>query len=109
MRFLIDAQLPRDLAKWMKARGFRADHVFDLLSPNAEDDAIWALAVQLNAAIMTKDEDFIHIRTLASVGPSIVWLRIGNATTLVLFNWLAPRLDNVVKEVGAGTPVIEVL
>lgn len=80
MKFLVDAQLPPDLVPWLTARGQIAEHVFSRLPPEADDKAVWALAVQSDAAVMTKDEDFVALRTRFVIGPSIVWLRIGNAT-----------------------------
>ena len=108
MRFLVDAQLPPDLATWLRERGFPADHVFSLLSPAAEDDVIWATAKSLDAVLLTKDEDFITLRNRVPSGPSVVWLRIGNATNPVLLDWLALRLNSIISEIEAGTAVIEV-
>lgn len=108
MKFLIDAQLPPDLVPWLTARGHFAEHVFDLLTPEAEDDAVWALAVRSDAALMTKDEDFVTLRTRFAAGPSIVWLRIGNATNPHLFAWLSRRHDSIVDALITGAPVIEV-
>jgi predicted nuclease of predicted toxin-antitoxin system len=41
MRFLIDAQLPPVLARWIESQGHTAQHVADLQMADASDRAIW--------------------------------------------------------------------
>ncbi len=108
MRFVVDAQLPPELVGWLNRRGHQAEHIFDLLPPDAEDDEVWALVMRLYAVLLTKDEDFITIRMRAGIGPTVVWLRIGNATNATLFAWLGPRLANIVGAIGQATPIVEV-
>lgn len=64
MRFLVDAQLPPAVARWLTEEGHDAQHVFDLGLHQATDRAIWAKARELTAAIITKDEDFVTLVTL---------------------------------------------
>ena len=58
MKFLIDAQLPPALARWLREAGHEASHVEDDGLRDAEDGAIWAHALKTGAIIVTKDEDF---------------------------------------------------
>jgi predicted nuclease of predicted toxin-antitoxin system len=58
MRFLVDAQLPPALARWLSARGHPSDHVADLGMDAAADRVIWQWAERERAGIVTKDEDF---------------------------------------------------
>jgi hypothetical protein len=58
MRFLVDAQLPPALARWLAAKGHEAEHVADRRRGAATDSAIWDYALEAAAAIVTKDEDF---------------------------------------------------
>jgi hypothetical protein len=60
VRFLIDAQLPPALARRLVALGHLADHVADIGMEAAADRAIWRKAAELDAVIITKDEDFIQ-------------------------------------------------
>lgn len=41
MRFLVDAQLPPALARWLSAQGCPADHVADLGMEASRDRVIW--------------------------------------------------------------------
>ncbi|MFZ1575492.1 MAG: DUF5615 family PIN-like protein [Chromatiaceae bacterium] len=44
MRFLVDAQLPPALARWLAQRGHEAEHVLDCGLLDASDRLIWARA-----------------------------------------------------------------
>jgi predicted nuclease of predicted toxin-antitoxin system len=57
MRFVVDAQLPPALARWLRAQGHEAAHVSDLGMQAASDAAIWDHALASSAAIITKDQD----------------------------------------------------
>ncbi|MGH8503949.1 MAG: DUF5615 family PIN-like protein [Gammaproteobacteria bacterium] len=62
MHFLIDAQLPPALARWIEDHGYSARHVFDLGLATASDAAIWSHAAASETVIVTKDEDFARRR-----------------------------------------------
>ena len=74
----------------------------------AKDAAIWQHALQNNAAILTKDEDFAERCLRSQNPPVVVWLRIGNATNPVLLGWFLPRLPTVVARIQSGDRLIEV-
>jgi len=60
MRFLIDAQLPRRLARLLKQEGFEVIHTLDLpLRNRTPDNAINDLSVRDQYIVVTKDEDFV--------------------------------------------------
>ncbi len=73
MRFLVDAQLPPALARWLAANGHETDHVGDIGMQAASDAAI-AHALASSAAIITKDEDFARRKVLAQNGAVVVWI-----------------------------------
>jgi len=45
MRFLVDAQLPPALARWLSGKGHEAEHVADRQMEAASDAAIWDFVV----------------------------------------------------------------
>ncbi len=108
MKFLIDAQLPPALARWVQEQGFDAQHVETLGLGDAEDHVIWAQAITIDAIIITKDEDFAARAAREATAPVIVWLRIGNATNRVLIQWLQPRWTQIVSLLNDGDQLIEV-
>jgi predicted nuclease of predicted toxin-antitoxin system len=100
-RFLVDAQLPPALAGWLVEQGHEAGHVFDAGLASADDPDVWSETVRRNAVLITKDENFLAIRSASRDGPSVVWLRIGNATNRALIDWLAPRFPAILAALGA--------
>ena len=109
MRFLVDAQLPPALARWLDGEGHRAEHVSDLEMDSASDEAIWQRAASDGAAIITKDEDFALRAVTRSVhAPPVVWIRVGNTRRAELLRWFGPLLSMVVSKIEAGETLIEI-
>ncbi len=109
MKFLVDAQLPPALARWLREGGHEADHVEDVGLREAIDGAIWTQALQSGAIIVTKDEDFAMRSAQAVTAPMIVWLRAGNTTNRVLKVWFELRLVGIVRLAEQGHRLIEVI
>ena len=111
MKFLIDAQLPPALARWVQEQGYDVQHVKILGLGDAEDHVIWTQAmtqaITIDAIIITKDEDFAARAAREATAPVIVWLRIGNATNHVLIQWLEPRWTQIVSLLNDGHQLIE--
>ena len=108
-RFLVDAQLPPALARFIIDSGHVCEHVGDVSLLHAEDGPIWDHALATRAAIVSKDEDFPNRRLLAGSGPQIVWLRVGNCSNRALLRWLAPLWQTVLQRLADGEGVIEVV
>ena len=108
MRFLVDAQLPPSLARFLIELGEEATPCRDVGLKDADDDDIWQFAIAGDWCIVTKDEDFAIRRMTEMTGPSVVWLRIGNSTNPVLFQWLSPLWTNVIQELRNGQGLVEV-
>lgn len=109
MRFLVDAQLPPALARWLAAQGHEAEHVADLGMQGASDITIWSHALASAAAVVTKDEDFAQRKVLSRTGPVIVWIRLPNTRRRDLLTWFGTVLPDVVAAVGRGETLIEVI
>ena len=59
MNFLVDAQLPPALARWIVSQGHQATHVFDIGLQATDDPEIWERARTEITVIISKDEDFV--------------------------------------------------
>ena len=108
MRFLVDAQLPPAMAKWLETRGHEAKAVREVGLREADDSRISAFAEQGGWVVVTKDDDFAERAMRQDSGPQVVWLRIGNCTNPTLLAWLEPLFPNVVNELAAGQRLVEV-
>jgi len=108
MKFIVDAQLPPALAHWLREQGHQAEHVAEVGLGEAEDSPIWQYALEQNACVLTKDEDFASRVQHSRQAPVIVWLRIGNCSNRALREWFFPLLADVVREMESGQRFIEV-
>jgi predicted nuclease of predicted toxin-antitoxin system len=50
VRFLVDAQLPPALARWLVEQRYLAEHVYDLGMASADDRVIWEYLVRGEAS-----------------------------------------------------------
>ena len=107
MKFLVDAQLPPALCRWLEGRGHEAEHVFDLGMHAATDAEIAARAAETGAVLVTKDEDFL-VRT-GRGGFPLLWLRCGNVSNRGLAEWLDARWDAVKSLLERGEALVEVI
>jgi len=61
MKFIVDAQLPVRLARFLKASGYDTIHTKNLPKQNATSDTeINAISIQGNRIVITKDLDFVN-------------------------------------------------
>lgn len=74
MTVLVDAQLPRRLARWLTASGPNAVHTLDLPEGNRTTDAEIARRADAEGRVlMTKDADFVRAHVLGG-SPRRLWL-----------------------------------
>jgi len=107
MRFLVDAQLPPALARWLVGQGHAAEHVGDQQLQAATDAEIWNFALQASAIIITKDEDFARRKALGSAGPAVVWIRLRNVRRRALLIWFEKALPDILSALERGETLIE--
>jgi len=107
-RFLIDAQLPPALARWLTAQGHPAEHVFDFGGDGTTDNDVWNRALDTDAVIISKDEDFSLRGMRSADGPQVVWIRTGNTRRTALMQWFAELLPSVLAALDRGERVIEI-
>lgn len=108
MRFLVDAQLPPALARWLAERGHEAAHVGDLGFLETSDGVIWKRAVETGATLVTKDQDFVALQSANPVGPAVVWIRLGNTSRRALLDGFASLLPDIECALAGGERLIEI-
>jgi len=109
MRFIVDAQLPPALARWLAARGHDAAHVADEQLAQAPDSAIWEFALRHSAAIVTKDEDFAQRKALTGSGPAVIWVRLPNTRRRDLLVRFETLLPEILPALERGETLIEIV
>ena len=102
MRFLIDAQLPKRLARRLGELGHDAIHTLDLLAKNrTPDQVVIGVATAEDRIAVTKDRDFVDSFILRREPPRLLWLTTGNLSNDKLLELFAATLPHL--ETGHGT------
>lgn len=109
MNIIVDAQLPPALARYLREHGHEAVHVEEVGLRHAGDGSIWHYALDHDAIIVTKDEDFVHRFHQATLAPVIVWLRVKNVSRKALLEWFEPLLPKIDALIKQGERLIEVI
>jgi len=79
MRFIVDAQLPRSLARWLAGRGHDVLHTLDLPDGNSTpDEFIIELSCRDDRIVATKDADFVSSHLLTGRPPRLLLMAMGN-------------------------------
>jgi predicted nuclease of predicted toxin-antitoxin system len=104
MKFLIDAQLRRRLARRLHATGHDAVHTLDLPAGNRTTDAdVARVADQEDRAVVTKDADFVNSFLLLGKPRRLVLVSVGNSRNETLEQRLFAELPAIVSALsGAG-------
>ena len=108
MRFLVDTNLPPAVAVLITSLGHDAQHTSTIGMERAKDRDIWRHAKAAGGSIVTKDEDFVLFKAADPDGPTVVWVRIGNALRRVILHRLATAWPTVVAKLDAGESVVEI-
>jgi len=98
MKFLIDAQLTRQLARRFADAGHEAIHTLDLPCGNRTTDGDINLpAQQENRIVITKDADFVDSFLINQKPPKLLLISTGNMTNAELESPLLPRLATIAR------------
>jgi predicted nuclease of predicted toxin-antitoxin system len=108
VKYIVDAQLPPALARALRDRGVDAAAVREVELREADDSDIWRYAIENDAAIISKDEDFAERFLSSASAPVIIWLRVGNTSNRSLLAWLMPMWPEIASRIEAGDRLVEV-
>ncbi|MFZ1701565.1 MAG: DUF5615 family PIN-like protein [Pyrinomonadaceae bacterium] len=98
MRFIVDAQLPARLCKWLSDNGHDAEHTLELPEQNrTEDLSIARLADENNRIAISKDSDFALLKLLTGTPKKLLLIRKGNLNNSELFAICEANLDAIEK------------
>ena len=79
MKFIVDAQLPRQLSVFILRKGHDSIHTLDLPKQNATDDnSINAIADSEDRIVITKDGDFIASHLIGAKPKKLLFVSTGN-------------------------------
>ena len=102
MKFLVDAQLPRRFANWLKEAGHDALHTLDLPKKNhTSDSELIARAKQEGRIVISKDADFVQ-SFLVTGEPLLLLISTGNISNAELEKILRDNLSAIVTAFASG-------
>ncbi len=98
MKFLIDAQIPKKLALFLKENGYDAIHTSELPDRNrTRDREINRISMQEKRVLITKDADFIESILISDKPYKLIYLSTGNITNRALMELFMRHLDEIVE------------
>jgi predicted nuclease of predicted toxin-antitoxin system len=93
MKFVVDAQLPRRLARQLTVAGHDALHCSDFpLENRTPDNEITFLAATDHRVVVTKDNDFVTSFWLRGTPPKLLLISTGNISNDSLCRLMATNL-----------------
>ncbi len=106
MKFIIDAQLPRKLARWLNAIGYDAIHTLDLPDKNKTTDTqISLLSLKEQRVVISKDSDFYDRYFLKLEPYKLIYLTVGNMSTDELILLFEKNLNQIISEIELNNVV----
>jgi len=98
MKFLVDAQLPPQLKRFLQSKNFDVIHTEDL--PDKEfssDNFIREIANSDLRILITKDEDFVDTCLLKNSPAKLLWVTTGNIVNAKLIELFEKNIDFIVE------------
>ncbi len=98
MKFVVDAQLPERVARWLQASGHEAIHTKDLPDGNRTPDSIInELSLREHYVVVTKDEDFVDTFLLRHEPYKLLLIATGNITNDDLERLFQHNLESIIQ------------
>lgn len=97
VKFLVDAQLPRQLVRWLRAAGHDGIHTRELPDGNrTADDQINEISSREQRIVITKDVDFVDSFLLHRQPYKLLLISTGNIDNAALEAILSRCLPDIV-------------
>lgn len=98
MNFLVDAQLPRQLALLLKEHGYDAVHTLDLAEGNRTTDSrINELSVSEQRVVITKDADFVNSFLILKQPYKLLLVSTGNISNKEFMGIFTNNLPQIIS------------
>ena len=103
MKFIVDAQLPRRLARELSALGADAVHTLELPAANRTPDGeVRRVAVDEGRIVVSKDGDFVDGFFLHGAPPKLFFISTGNITNDELLRLLRRNWPTIAQMLAQG-------
>ena len=85
MKLLFDQNVSRRLVGMFSVEHPESKHVTEVGLDTATDEEIWSYAGDHGFVIVSKDSDFRQLAFLHGPPPKAIWVRLGNASTIEIY------------------------
>ena len=104
----LDAHLSPRLARWLASTfQVQAVAVRDVGLQEAEDQAIFYAARNVEAVVVSKDNDFVELLERHGSPPKIIWLTCGNTSEAALQRRFSMKFEEALRLLEAGDDLVE--
>ena len=108
MKFLVDANLPPRLCRWLRSRGHEAEHLADMNLLRATDTQLWEQGRDQQVIIFSKDVDFYDRALLFGVPPQVVHVAVGNCSNARLLHIFDAEWSNIEAALSSGSKLVSI-
>jgi predicted nuclease of predicted toxin-antitoxin system len=95
MKLLFDQNISHKILKKIVDIFPDAKQVKELNLDKSSDTEIWKFAKDNNFVIVTFDSDFMDLSILKGAPPKIIWLRVGNTSTIHLASIIRSKYESI--------------
>ena len=97
MKFLLDAQLPKKLAEFLKWKGYDAIHTLDLPNKNRTTDSeINEISIKEKRVVISRDLDFIESLILFNKPYKLIYIAVGNISNKELIDIFSKNIEDII-------------
>lgn len=98
MKFIVDAQLPISLSKFLVSNGFDSIHTLELPHKNkTKDSRVIEISMLESRVVITKDFDFLESYILKSEPLKLIIVRTGNIVNKELLSIFRENLTLIIE------------
>ena len=106
MKFIVDAQLPRSLARLLVSLGYDAIHTLDLPLRNATGDSyINTISTEQQRIVISKDSDFYDSFRAKQEPYKLLYLTMGNMRNTQLLSLFENNIGIIANELALSDVV----
>jgi len=106
MKFIVDAQLPKTLAQFLREKGFDVIHTSELPDGNDTTDAeINRLSLAEKRIVISKDGDFYDSFTATKEPYKLLHIKTGNIKNSQLIELFEKNLELIIAELSESSVV----
>ncbi len=95
MKLLFDQNISYKIKNALAENFPESVHVSDIRMQTSTDSEIWEYAKENHLTIVTKDSDYFDSSMLLGSPPKVIWVNVGNSSTLNLINILKSNAHKV--------------